>query len=199
MVKIVCGLGNPGLQYGRTRHNLGLEIVDRLAERLDISGDGQAPRFNYRVASISGDRVYLLKPATFVNRSGLAVKDALSLFDADPTELFVISDDFHLLLGSLRIRKSGSSGGHNGLESIIQELDRSDFARMRAGIGPLPEWAVADGEKIPDFVLSKFEPNEEDIVKAMISLAVEAMETVLVESLDLAISRYNKINPTPEQ
>jgi PTH1 family peptidyl-tRNA hydrolase len=198
VVKIICGLGNPGSRYEHTRHNLGFDVIDRLAERLDITGEGQAPQFDYRIASAAGG-VYLIKPATYVNRSGLAVSEALRMFRTDPAEFFVINDDFHLSLGTVRIRKEGSSGGHNGLESIIEEIDRTDFARMRLGIGPLPEWAVEDGEKVPDFVLGRFEPDEVEIVEKMKSHAVEALETILNESLDLAISKYNKVNPTPEE
>jgi PTH1 family peptidyl-tRNA hydrolase len=199
VVKIVFGLGNPGPRYEHTRHNLGFDIIDRLAERLDISGEGQGAYFNYRLASSVSGKTALIKPATFVNRSGLAAKEALELFEADPAELIVISDDYHLSLGSLRIRKSGSSGGHNGLDSIIDELGRIDFSRLRAGIGPMPEWAATSREKIPDFVLSRFEPGEMENVEQMISLAVEAIEVILNEGLDLAISKYNRVNPTPEQ
>lgn len=198
VARIICGLGNPGLRYEQTRHNLGFDVIDRLVDRLDITGQGQAPRFDYHIASAAGG-VFLIKPATCVNRSGLAVSEALRVFKAEPAELFVINDDFNLTLGTVRIRKGGSSGGHNGLESIIEELDRTDFPRMRLGIGPLPDWAVVDGAKIPDFVLGSFQPGEIEIVEEMVSLAVEAIETILNESLDLAISRYNTVNPTPEQ
>jgi len=198
VARIICGLGNPGSRYEHTRHNLGFDIIDRLAERLDITGQGLTPQFEYRTVA-GADDTFLIKPATYVNRSGLAVFEALRLFKAEPAELFVINDDFHLTLGTVRIRKGGSSGGHNGLESIIEELGRTDFPRMRLGIGPLPEWAIADGAKIPDFVLGCFQPGEIEIVDKMISLAVEAIETILIENLDLAISRYNTVNPTPEQ
>ena len=199
MVRIVCGLGNPGSEYEQTRHNLGFDIIDRLAERMVITGSGEASWFDYRTVSSPAGDVFIVRPATYVNRSGLAVVEALGLFEADPSELIVITDDYHLPLGSLRIRKSGSSGGHNGLESIIDELGRNDFARVRAGIGPLPQWAVSDGEKIPDFVLGRFDADDGEIVAEMISFGAEAVEVALKESLDLAISRYNKVNPTPEQ
>jgi PTH1 family peptidyl-tRNA hydrolase len=143
--------------------------------------------------------VYLIQPLTYVNRSGAAVLDALQRFEADPDELFVICDDYHLPLGALRIRKRGSSGGHNGLLSIIEALGRDDFARLRLGIGPLPDWADADREKIPDFVLGRFEADDEEIVTRMLSLAVEAVAVTLRESLDMAISTCNRNNPTPDK
>jgi len=198
VVKIICGLGNPGRRYEQTRHNLGFDIVDRLAEKLAVRLQRRASWFDYGVAASGAGDVYLIKPGTDVNRSGLAVNEALQLFGVDPTELFVISDDFHLPLGTLRLRKSGTSGGHNGLESIIEHLGRRDFPRLRIGIGPLPDWAVVDGEKIPDFVLSRFEPAEVEMVEQIKSLAVEALEVSLNEGLEPAISRYNRNNPTPE-
>jgi PTH1 family peptidyl-tRNA hydrolase len=198
VVKIICGLGNHGSHYEHTRHNLGFDVIDRLVRQLDISGDGQASWFSFRVVSRDGG-VYLIKPATYVNRSGAAISEAMTMFDADPTELFVISDDFHLPLGALRIRKTGSSGGHNGLESIIEELGRIDFPRLRIGIGPLPAEAIADREKTSEFVLSRFEPHEMDIVEQMKSQAVEAVKLALNKGLDPAISTYNRVNPTPEK
>lgn len=197
MVKIICGLGNTGRRYEQTRHNLGFDIVDRLAEKLEVRLRRRAAGFEYGVTAAKAGEVYLIKPSLSVNRSGPAVREALELFEAEPAELFVIGDDFHLALGTLRIRKTGTSGGHNGLESIIDELGRRDFPRMRIGIGPLPSWAAADGRKIPDFVLSRFEPAEGEIVEQMKSLAVEALEVSLNEGLELAISRYNRSNPTP--
>jgi len=198
VVRLICGLGNPGLRYQHTRHNLGLDIVDRLAEKLTAAAVEEAMWFDYRRFSSTTAEAFLIRPATFVNRSGLAAEEALRLFEAQPSQLLVISDDFHLPLGSLRIRKSGSSGGHNGLESIIETLAEKAFPRMRVGIGPLPPWAAADPEKTPDFVLSRFEASEREIVENTISLAVEALRVILSEGLDMAISRYNKINPTPE-
>ena len=197
MVRVICGLGNPGRRYHHSRHNLGFDIVDRLAAKLKIGPSRAAGWFDYRVVGSGAGGVYLIKPGAYVNRSGLAVNEALRMFNVDPAELFVISDDFHLSLGTLRIRKSGTSGGHNGLESIMGQLGRRDFPRMRIGIGPLPARAIGDKEKIPDFVLSRFEPAEAETVEQMKSLAVEALEVILNEGLDLAISRYNRNNPTP--
>jgi len=197
VVRIICGLGNPGRRYEGTRHNLGFDVIDRLADRLDIKIRRQARQFEYGVAASEAGDIYVIRPTTYVNRSGLAAREALDLFDVDPTAFFVISDDFQLSLGTLRIRKSGTSGGHNGLESIIDELGRRDFPRLRIGIGPLPSWAAADGERIPNFVLSRFEPEEEETVEEIKSLAAEAIEVSLNDGLELAISKYNRSNPTP--
>ena len=199
MIKVICGLGNPGPRYMHTRHNLGFDIVEGLAARLVLGTETKTVRFSYRVVAADQGAVYIIKPRTYVNASGAAVAEAVDMFNAAPSELFVICDDFHLPLGALRIRKAGSSGGHNGLESILEHLGRDDFARMRCGIGPLPDWAIMDREKTPDFVLSRFRPEEQETVTGMISRAVEALISILDDSLDLAISRYNSVNPTPEK
>lgn len=198
MIKIVCGLGNPGASYEHSRHNLGFDIVDRLTERSGSPPVTVTPTFEYRTINGAAGSVRLVRPITYVNRSGVAVRRALEMFGVAPEELFVISDDFSLHLGTIRIRKSGSSGGHNGLQSIIDELGRSDFPRLRAGIGPLPPEYADDPETIPEFVLSRFGPDEEEAVAHMLSRAVGAVTLVIAGELDLAISRYNSPNPTPD-
>jgi peptidyl-tRNA hydrolase, PTH1 family len=196
VIGIVLGLGNPGPQYDGTRHNLGFDIIDRLVRRLGLSWrDGGSL---YDIAATGNDRFRLVKPKTFVNRSGLAAVDMVRRFDITPPELFVISDDFHLPLGKLRIRSAGSAGGHKGLESIITELGADDFPRLRAGIGPLPADLAGDGARIREFVLSSFTADEKTIIEDMISRAVAAVETALKDGLDAAIHTYNNSNPTPE-
>jgi PTH1 family peptidyl-tRNA hydrolase len=198
MIKIVCGLGNPGASYEHSRHNLGFDIVDRLAKQPGFAADTATPWFDYGTIPGAAGLVYVVRPTTYVNRSGVAVRRALDMFGAEPDELFVISDDFNLHLGTIRIRKSGSSGGHNGLQSIIDEIGRADFPRLRAGIGPLPAEYAEDPETVPEFVLSRFQPDEEETVAEILSRAVEAVALVIAGELDLAISKYNSHNPTPE-
>jgi peptidyl-tRNA hydrolase, PTH1 family len=187
-------MGNPGRRYDETRHNLGFAIVDRLAQRLGVRWRGGGSLYD----SADADRVRLIRPKTFVNRSGLAAVDIMWRFDITPNELFVISDDFHLPLGKLRLRPSGSAGGHRGLESIIAELGTIDFPRLRVGIGPLPEVAAGDSDLIREFVLTPFRADEKPIIEDMISRAAEAVEKSLNDGLDAAIALYNS-NPTPEQ
>jgi PTH1 family peptidyl-tRNA hydrolase len=165
---------------------------------LGLSCSNQAEWFDSFAVSADRGIVYLLKPATYANQSGLAVREALGVWNIDPAEFFVICDDFNLSLGALRIRKSGSSGGHKGLASIIEELGQIRFPRMRVGIGPLPVECKENWEKIPEYVLSRFQPNEIDIIENAVSHAVEALLLILKGNLDLAISRYNRINPTPK-
>ena len=197
-IKILCGLGNPGPGYEHSRHNLGFNIVDRLADRPECSPVTVTPVFDYRTMPGAAGTVFMIRPKTYVNRSGVAVRRALEMFGAEADELFVINDDFNLQLGTIRIRKSGSSGGHNGLQSIIDEIGRTDFSRLRAGIGPLPPEIAENPDAVADFVLSRFQPDEEEIVAEMISRGVEAVTLVINGELDLAISMYNSPNPTPE-
>ncbi len=198
MIKIICGLGNPGTQYRSTRHNLGFEVVDKFVLRHETARFDSGRYFDSCRLALKGETVYVIKPSTFMNRSGLAVREALKDFGAGPTELFVINDDFHLPLGSLRIRKAGSAGGHRGLESIIDEIGTNDFPRLRMGIGPLPADVVHDHDARTRFLLEPFGTEETEIVEEMLARAVEATVTVVNEGLDLAINIYNRTNPAPE-
>lgn len=198
VIRIVCGLGNPGGEYFGTRHNLGFDIIDRLAKRHKMIQAGSHRFFSFRAIDTASGMLYLIKPQAYMNRSGEAVVEALRLWNVKPDEFFVISDDFNLALGSIRIRKTGSAGGHKGLASIIDSLGVSDFPRLRAGIGPLPFEGPADRDRITDFVLSPFPAEENDVVDDLISRAVEAIGLVINNCFDLAISKYNSANPTPE-
>lgn len=199
MVKIICALGNPGARYRETRHNLGFMVFERLGKRLNADAFGQARFFDVATVPGADGSVHLIRPLTYVNRSGQAVLEALERFGATAAEFFVIVDDYHLELGRLRIRRSGTSGGHNGLTSIIEEIGTTDFPRLRLGIGPLPPEIDAAREKVPEFVLSRFRPEEREIVEAMTERAAEAVELVIKSGLDLAISTYNSANPTPDK
>jgi PTH1 family peptidyl-tRNA hydrolase len=198
VVKIICGLGNHPAEYRHTRHNLGFDIIDCLAEKMGSARLGRLVWCEYITIMVGGRDVYLVKPLTFVNRSGIAVAEVMRTFGAEPSELFVITDDFNLPLGTLRIRRRGSAGGHHGLESIIAELGVEDFPRLRAGIGPLPEGSSAGEQGVIDFVLGRFRAEEKEIVTPMISRAVEVMELVIADRLDAAIQVANSANPTPE-
>ena len=199
MIKIVCGLGNPGTPYRHTRHNLGFDVIDHLRSRLIVEEAGGEAGYEFVTGLIGSERVHLMKPLAYVNRSGLAVDQALQRFKAEITELFVICDDFNLPLGKIRIRPSGSSGGHHGLASIIAATDRRDFPRLRAGIGPLPEEAVADRTLIPRFVLGQFPAAAAEIAEKMVSLAAAAVVEVITGGLERAIRTYSSANPTPER
>ena len=159
---------------------------------------GSDARYEFVTGLIGSARVHLMKPLTYVNRSGLVVDDALRRFEAEITELFVICDDFNLPLGKIRIRPAGSSGGHHGLASIIAATERRDFPRLRVGIGPLPDEAVADRTLIPRFVLGQFPAAETEIAEKMVSLAAAAVVEIITGGLKRAIRTYSSANPTPE-
>lgn len=194
MDNIILGLGNPGGRYAGTRHNVGMAVLEEAARRRDLGWADGGDDFD--VAEISPAAV-LIRPKTFVNLSGLAAVGALARYGAAPETLFVISDDFHLPLGRLRIRLSGSSGGHRGLISIIERLATENFPRMRLGIGPLSPESAGDEALVRQFVLSRFAVEDEKIVNDMIARAVKALDLVIAGEIDRAIRTYNS-NPTPE-
>lgn len=185
---LVVGLGNPGKQYERTRHNVGFMVVEALAEshRLGFrSGKGE-----YLISEVlrdepSGEELLLLKPITYMNNSGLAVRHALDYYKIELAQLLVISDDFQLPLGKLRLRGKGSEGGHNGLRSIINHLGSQDFARLRLGIGE------ADSSNTANYVLSPFAATEQEELRTMIQRACEAALDFARQGLQYVMNRHN--------
>jgi peptidyl-tRNA hydrolase, PTH1 family len=185
---LVVGLGNPGSAYRQTRHNVGFMVVDELCVRRKI--DMRPGRGDYWWGEIcTGDRdIVLIKPVTFMNNSGVAVVDAMDATGCTLDNLFVISDDFALPLGRLRLRKCGSDGGHNGLASIIYQLQSDAFARLRCGIG---QTEMPAGQEMATFVLSRFSPEEEEPAKQMITRAADAVEEVCRTGIDTGMNLYN--------
>jgi len=184
-VLVALGLGNPEDQYEGTRHNVGKEILGALARKLCLrvsSGRG-----DYCFAEDASDHLVLVVPTTYVNSSGRAATQALAAFGADIEDLLVVCDDFSLPIGSLRLRPRGSDGGHNGLASIIYELGSDAFARMRIGIGPLPEGCVSR-----DFVLGRFSSEEQAVMETVRPTACEAVLAVARDGLERAMNLYNK-------
>ena len=185
-MKLIVGLGNRGRKYDQTRHNVGFEVLDRLAERF---GDGRAKdKFSGQLmeASIAGGRVLLLWPHTFMNRSGESVGPALEFYKLELVDLLVVCDDFNLPLGKLRFRRDGSAGGQNGLADVIRRLGTEEFSRLRLGIGPVPEnWDAVD------FVLGKFAKAERDSVAEIVVRAADGAECWVTEGIAAAMNRYN--------
>ncbi|MSS72526.1 MAG: aminoacyl-tRNA hydrolase [Candidatus Latescibacteria bacterium] len=185
-MRVVVGLGNPGARYAATRHNLGFLVVDAFADAFHPDWSSEAS-YGYAVVPSEGQEVALIKPTTFMNLSGVAVKEALSRFEATPEDLLVLVDDTQLSLGRIRIRRQGSDGGHNGLLSIIEALGTPAFSRLRLGIGAPPE-----GEALIDFVLGEFEPHEREAVAEMVGRATDALYVILREGLEKAMNQFNK-------
>lgn len=185
-IALIIGLGNIGERYQATRHNVGFDVLDRVAASLGAEFrpvDVLYHRADMRV----GDReIVLAKPRTYMNRSGWAAEDLLQQNDLTPERMLVVVDDFALPLGRLRFRTGGSDGGHNGLASIIESLDTTAFPRLRLGIGPVPE------EIDPvDFVLAPFAPDELELKRTMIEAAAEAVVFAIDHRFDEAMSTYN--------
>lgn len=184
-MKVVVGLGNPGSEYAHTRHNLGYRVVDLLAERRKGTWSESAWYFFCRVGKRTG-ALLLVKPVTFMNRSGVAVADVRDRFDVELGDVLVVVDDVHLDPGRIRLRRGGSDGGHNGLGSIIDCVGSEAFPRLRVGVGAPPE-----GVNRIEHVLSRFETHESDVVDAAVREAAAGVECWLEYGIDAAMNRYN--------
>ena len=187
---VIVGLGNPGSEYDGTRHNLGFAVVDTLAEKEHIyfrDGRGEYLEGSKR---ISGIEILLIKPCTFMNNSGDAVRDVVARHEVEPHNVLVIADDFQIPLGTLRLRRSGSDGGHNGLYSIIYHLQSDEFPRLRCGIGS--ESMPKNKNEMARFVLSPFDTNERTVVKNMADRASDAALITATEGIETAIRRFNR-------
>ncbi len=188
-MRLIVGLGNPGKKYKNNRHNLGFRVIDALSEdfKIKLSKKKFSSVFNQQSAIINQQSVLLAKPQTFINLSGQAIKSFVNWEKIDLKNILIICDDFNLPLGGIRIRKSGSSGGHNGLQSIIECLDSKNFPRIRLGIGPLPQSIDP-----ADYVLNDFDKEEKLVVDKMIDISCQAVKVMIYEGIDKAMSEYNK-------
>ena len=189
-MKIVVGLGNPGLKYEFTRHNIGFRIIDSLAQ--DMGTEFKKVKSYYSLISrgtINNHKVMLVKPQTFMNLSGRAVSKVVSYYQIPHQDLLIVYDDLNLELGQVRIRKKGSAGGHNGIESIMQYLNSEDIPRLRIGIGnPLANFNF----DCVSYVLSSFNDDEKDKIKEVIQLSTEAVKTIIEDGFEKAMRKYNK-------
>ena len=185
-MKLIVGLGNPGGKYGGTRHNIGFEVVERLALR--HTADAAKKKFEGELQEclIGSERTLLLRPHTFMNLSGRSVRQAVDFYKIEIENLLLVCDDFHLDLGVLRLRVRGSDGGQKGLADTIRQLGTDEFARLRVGIGPVPDrWNPAD------FVLSKFSTTEQELLESEIIRICDAADTWVQEGATAAMNKYN--------
>ena len=184
---LIVGLGNPGDQYENTRHNVGFRALDELAEIAAVPVQKLKYKALTNTATVSGRKVLLMKPVTYMNLSGEAVRQAADFYKIPPERIIVISDDTSLPVGKLRIRKSGSAGGHNGLKSIIQHLGTDTFPRIKIGVGekPHPDYDLAD------WVLGKFPPNDKKVIDEMVQKAAKAVEYYIKDGPEKAMGRFN--------
>lgn len=184
---IIAGLGNPGKQYEKTRHNVGFDTLDKLADKYHISIENKKHKAICGQGYVEGQKVILVKPQTFMNLSGESLREVMDFYKVDPKEeMIVIYDDISLDPGQLRIRAKGSAGGHNGIKSIISHIG-SEFPRVKVGVGEKP--AQFD---LADYVLSRFSKEEREAVEDAMDRAVAAIEKIVLGDMAGAMNEYNK-------
>ena len=190
---VVVGLGNPGRNYARTRHNAGARVVDELAARWGISMQRRNPHALLGMGSVDGRQVVLARPRTFMNESGPAVAYLAARFGVRPERLLVLYDEMDLPLGVLRVRPRGSAGGHQGMASVLRSMATQEVPRLRVGVGRPPLGV----HEIP-YVLGAFTPPEEEALAPVLARAADAVGCVLSEGVEAAMNRFNAAAPEPE-
>jgi PTH1 family peptidyl-tRNA hydrolase len=199
-MKLIVGLGNPGSQYAITRHNVGFMVLDMLAETFPVSAVQSDKIAHLYQATIHNQRVLLLKPQTYMNRSGIAVQEVLRRYQESPENIVVIYDDLDLDIGRLRIRKKGGHGGHKGIKSIIQYLETYEFVRIRIGIGRPNPVAMPEGQplqnRIVEYVLQPFQQDEQSLIAEVLKRSVEVITLIITDQVDTAMNRYNRLSIT---
>lgn len=181
---LIAGLGNPGSRYEKTRHNAGFLVLEELIERLQLEFK-EKEDCKISKGSLGDEKIILLEPLTFMNRSGIAVRKIMQKSNISSERLIVIHDDLDLETGSMKIRKKGSSGGHKGIESIIQNIGSREFIRVKIGIGRDP---FVPTEK---YVLSRFRKDEMPLIKEAIVKAVESVHAIIIDGVERAMNRFN--------
>ena len=187
-MKLIVGLGNPGIEYQFTPHNLGFLVVDRIASERRVEIRNRQCRALTARIQVGDEAVLLAKPETYMNLSGLSVRELVAEYEVQPeADLIVIQDELDFPLGTLRIHTRRSSAGHNGIESIIDALDTQDFLRIRIGVAP--ERKVEDGER---YLLAPFRKADLTVVDGMLDTAAEAVKAILTEGAAAAMNRFNR-------
>lgn len=184
---LIVGLGNPGKQYEHTRHNCGFRAIDLLAEKLDCKIDKGKFQGLYGQTVYRQQKLFLLKPLTYMNLSGRSVLQLSAYFSIPPERIIVLFDDISLAPGRLRIRGDGSAGGHNGIKSIISELGSQEFPRVKIGVGAKP----VQEQDLADWVLSSFSASEEKLLKDALDRAADAALCIISDGIQAAANRYN--------
>lgn len=187
---LFVGLGNPGAKYEHTRHNIGFKALDKIVDVFQISNTWKAWQMGqaeYIKTEFLDNTIFLLKPLTYMNLSGKAVSSFARFFKIKPSQTILIYDDISLELGTVRMRKTGSAGGHNGVQDVIQMLGTQDIPRLKLGIGPKPHPDMDTA----DFVLSKFKKDEQKIVEKMLKKTADAVSEILKTDIETAMTRFN--------
>ena len=192
---IIAGLGNPEKKYMNTRHNIGSDVIDAIAEKNDIVLGEKKHKAGIGKGIAAGQKVVLVKPLTYMNLSGESIRSVIDFYKVDEkSELIVISDDVRLDMGQIRMRKRGSDGGHNGLKNIIMHLGHDEFIRVRMGVGEKPPQM-----DLADYVLGHFSAQEREVMNESARTAVLAIETMMVEGPDAAMNKYNVRKRPPKK
>ena len=185
---IIVGLGNPGNKYDNTRHNIGFDVIETLADQEHVAVLEKKHKAIIGKGFVAGQKCILAKPQTFMNLSGESVRELLDYYKVDETcELIVISDDVSLDVGQIRVRKKGSAGGHNGLKNIIAHLNHDSFIRVKMGVGEKPP-----GFDLADYVLGHFTPQERKVMDEAAVRAADAIRTIIVQGPDAAMNDFNR-------
>lgn len=185
---LIVGLGNPGREYEKTRHNVGFAVIDALADKYNISVADRKSRAFCGKGIIGGQKVLLAKPQTYMNLSGESIRSLADYYKIDvETELLVIFDDVSLDVGQIRIRKKGSAGGHNGIKNIIANLGTDTFERIKVGVGEKPR-----GYDLADYVLGHFTKAEQELMEEEYQNAISAVERIVQGEIDAAMNQFNQ-------
>jgi PTH1 family peptidyl-tRNA hydrolase len=193
-MRLIVGLGNPGIEYAWTPHNLGFLVVDKLAEQAGIRVARPEAKSLLGRGQIAGHEVVLAKPQTMMNLSGLAIRELIMRTECEPSDLIVVCDDVALPWGMLRVRERGSAGGHNGLKSVIGALGTMEFPRVRLGVQP-----EEHRDDLKEYVLRQIRRDEEDIVAEEVEQGAEAVKLILAEGASQAMNRFNRrVSPPGE-
>ncbi len=186
-MKLVVGLGNPGKEYEKTRHNVGFWCIEKLQDKLGAGRPYKKWQALVADTKVGGERVYLIRPQTYMNLSGQSVKEAILALGIEPVrDLILIYDDMDMPVGSIRLREKGSAGGHNGVKSVLQLAGSHEFPRIRIGIGR-PPFDIT----VVDYVLSTFSKNDREQVMQAVELAAEAAEAALTQAFPIVMNKFN--------
>lgn len=190
---VVAGLGNPGTKYASTRHNMGFDVIDVLAQKYDIRVNKVKFKGLLGEGIWAGEKIVLIKPSTYMNLSGESIRPLMEFYKLKPHQLIVVVDDIDIEFGTIRIKKKGSGGTHNGLKSIILQTGTDQFPRLKIGIGQKPPHY-----DLADFVLSKFSKSERQIIDKAILKAADAVDEFITNGIDSAMNKYNIKTPAQD-
>ena len=183
---LIVGLGNPENEYANTRHNMGFDTINKLAKKNNVEVNKNKFKGLYGTGIIQGKKVILLKPQTYMNLSGESVKEMIDFYHINPEEIIIIYDDIDTEKGNVRIRKKGGPGSHNGVKSVVENIQTTDFGRIRVGIGQ-PEYK----NDMINYVIGKISEEEQKILQEGVNKAVEAIEEILKSGIDIAMNKFN--------